>query len=86
MKRGKITDALRGGRVLISDGAWGTYLQKLGLKPGECPELWCVDRFDDIKNIAKNYMDAGSDMVGTNSFARTASSWITTVYLAGYPK
>ena len=55
-------------RILVSDGAWGTFLQKKGLKPGDCPELWCVDRPDDVQDIAKSYIDAGSDMVETNSF------------------
>jgi 5-methyltetrahydrofolate--homocysteine methyltransferase len=68
MKRERIVDVLRGGKVLISDGAWGTFLQKMGLKPGECPELWCLEHFDEVKSIAKNYVDAGSDMVETDSF------------------
>lgn len=68
MAREKITDALRSGKVLVSDGAWGTFLQKMGLKPGECPEIWCVDRFEDVKKIAKSYAEAGSDMVETDSF------------------
>ena len=68
MARGKIVDALKSGRILISDGAWGTYLHKKGLKPGECPELWCIDRYDDVKSIAQSYIDAGADMVESNSF------------------
>ena len=59
---------LKNGKIMVSDGAWGTYLHKKGLKPGECPELWCVERPDDVKNIAKNYIVAGADMVETNSF------------------
>ena len=72
MKRQKITEALKTGRVLVSDGAWGTFLQKKGLKPGECPELWCIDRPNDVQDIAKNYIDAGADMVETNSFGGTS--------------
>lgn len=68
MSRGTIVDAVKSGRVLISDGAWGTFLHKKGLKPGECPELWCIDRFDDVKSIAQSYIDAGADMVEANSF------------------
>lgn len=68
MTKTRIVDAVKSGRVLISDGAWGTFLQKMGLKPGECPELWCIDRFEDVKKIAKSYADAGSDMVESNSF------------------
>lgn len=68
MTKTRIVDAVLSGRVLVSDGAWGTFLQKMGLKPGECPELWCIDRFEDVKKIAKSYADAGSDMVESNSF------------------
>ena len=68
MKKQKITEALKTGKVLVSDGAWGTFLQKKGLKPGECPELWCIDRPDDVFDVAKNYIDAGADMVETDSF------------------
>jgi len=68
MARQKITDTLKSGKTLISDGAWGTFLHKKGLKPGECPELWCIDRPDDVFDVAKNYIDAGADMVETDSF------------------
>lgn len=64
----KITEAVRAGRVLVSDGAWGTFLYQKGLKPGECPERWCLERFEDVRDIAKRYIDAGADMVETNSF------------------
>ena len=68
MARQKITEALKTGRILVSDGAWGTFLQAKGLKPGESPELWCVDRPDDVYDIAKGYIDAGADMVQADSF------------------
>ena len=71
MARQKIADVAKAGRVLVSDGAWGTFLQKKGMKPGECPELWCVERFDDVKSIAQSYVDAGADMVETDSFGGT---------------
>lgn len=71
MARGKIVDSIKSGKILVSDGAWGTFLYKKGLKPGECPELWCLDRFDDVKDIAKSYIDAGADMVESNSFGGT---------------
>ena len=68
----KITEALKNGKVLISDGAWGTFLQKKGLRAGECPELWCIDHPNDVKDIAKSYIDAGADMIETNSFGGTS--------------
>ena len=67
----KIVDVVKSGKVLVSDGAWGTFLQKKGLQPGECPELWCIDRPDDVTAIAQSYIDAGADMVEANSFGGT---------------
>jgi len=65
---GKIKEALKDGKILISDGAWGTFLQAKGLKAGECPELWNLEHPEEVFNIAKSYIDAGSNMVETNSF------------------
>ena len=55
-------------RVLLSDGAWGTFLQAKGLKPGECPELWNITHRNEVLDIAKSYIAAGSDIIETNSF------------------
>lgn len=63
-----IADAVREGTILVSDGAWGTFLYGKGLKPGECPESWNIERFEGVKAIAESYIDAGADMVETNSF------------------
>jgi 5-methyltetrahydrofolate--homocysteine methyltransferase len=71
MSRGSIVDAVKTGRILVSDGAWGTFLQKKGLKPGECPETWCVARPDDVRDVARAYVQAGADMIETNSFGGT---------------
>jgi 5-methyltetrahydrofolate--homocysteine methyltransferase len=65
---GTIASELNNGKILVSDGAWGTFLQQKGLGAGECPEQWNLTRPDDVYEIAKSYMDAGSDMVETNSF------------------
>jgi Methionine synthase I (cobalamin-dependent), methyltransferase domain len=64
----KIVDLIKAGRILVSDGAWGTFLQQKGLQPGECPEQWNLSRPEDVLSIAQSYVDAGSDMVETNSF------------------
>ncbi|MFC2118466.1 homocysteine S-methyltransferase family protein [Bacteroidota bacterium] len=64
----KIIEKIREGKVLVSDGAWGTFLQDKGLKPGECPELWNIDHHKGVLEIAKSYVSAGSDMIETNSF------------------
>ncbi len=55
----------------MSDGAWGTMLQKAGIQPGECPELWCIEHPDVVAAIARDYVAAGADMIETNSFGAT---------------
>ncbi|MFW6246043.1 MAG: homocysteine S-methyltransferase family protein, partial [Tangfeifania sp.] len=65
---GRIIEQIKKGRVLVSDGAWGTFLQQKGLKTGECPEEWNVTHADEVFDIAKSYIDAGADMIETNSF------------------
>ena len=72
MAKPKIAEAVKSGRILISDGAWGTFLQKKGMKPGECPELWAVERPADVKAIAQAYFAAGADMVETDTFGGTS--------------
>ena len=64
----KILSLLSSGKILLSDGAWGTFLQAKGLQPGECPELWNITHPGDVLDIAQGYIDAGSDMIETNSF------------------
>lgn len=56
------------GDILISDGAMGTFLHAKGLEAGECPESWCVTHPDIVRGIAQAYVEAGSDIVETNSF------------------
>ncbi|SHF52373.1 5-methyltetrahydrofolate--homocysteine methyltransferase [Mariniphaga anaerophila] len=68
---GKILDKISNGKVLVSDGAWGTFLQKKGLKTGECPEEWNLSHPDKVLDIAKSYIEAGADMIETNSFGGT---------------
>ncbi|RIH66447.1 methionine synthase [Mariniphaga sediminis] len=68
---GKILDKIKLGKVLVSDGAWGTFLQQKGLKTGECPEEWNITHPDEVLDIARSYIEAGADMVETNSFGGT---------------
>ena len=68
---GKIIDQIKAGKILVSDGAWGTFLQQKGLKLGECPEEWNITHPDEVLDIAKSYIEAGADMIETNSFGGT---------------
>jgi 5-methyltetrahydrofolate--homocysteine methyltransferase len=63
-----IVETVKAGAVLVSDGAWGTFLHKKGLEPGQCPELWCITRRSDVLDIARSYVAAGADMIESNSF------------------
>jgi len=65
---GKINEKIAEGRVLVSDGAWGTFLHAKGLKVQECPESWNIERPSDVEEIAQSYVDAGADIILTNSF------------------
>ncbi|MDR3328821.1 MAG: homocysteine S-methyltransferase family protein [Prevotellaceae bacterium] len=71
MKRERIADSVGQGRLLVSDGAWGTLLQQQGMAAGECPEQWCLTHPSAVEGIARSYAEAGADMVETNSFGAT---------------
>ena len=68
MGRIEITEALKKGRILVADGAWGTALQSRGLKGGDCPELWNVDYPELVLEVASSYIKAGSNLIETNTF------------------
>jgi len=55
-------------RVLVYDGSKGYMLQRLGLKGGECGELWNITNQKTVKEIYSSYIIAGSDAIQTNTF------------------
>jgi len=63
-----ILDKIANNKILLSDGAWGTLLQAKGMTPGECPEEWNITHRSEVKSIAESYLQAGSDIIETNSF------------------
>lgn len=54
--------------IVYLDGGMGTLLQAKGLKPGDAPERWNISHPDVICGIHRNYFDAGSNVVCTNTF------------------
>ena len=56
-----IVEDLAAGRILVSDGAWGTVLSEKGLQAGECPELWNADHPEVVRDIARGYIEAGTN-------------------------
>ena len=59
---------LKEGKFLLFDGAMGTMLQEAGLKTGELPETYNMTNPDIIRGIHKQFVDAGCDIVTTNTF------------------
>ncbi len=59
---------LLGPDPVITDGAWGTQLQALGLPAGECPDGWNLTHPDLVRRVAQSYVDAGSKVILTNTF------------------
>jgi 5-methyltetrahydrofolate--homocysteine methyltransferase len=64
-------DALRGGSVLLADGATGTNLQAAGLPVGTAPEEWVLDRPDAVIALHRAFVEAGSDILLTCTFGGT---------------
>jgi len=64
---------LQEGRLLMSDGAMGTMLQQAGLTDGGAPELWNVKKPEAVRAIYQGYLDAGSNIISTNTFGGTSA-------------
>lgn len=54
---------------IITDGAWGTQLQALGLPIGECPDAWNINNPSCVEDVARSYVEAGSRIILTNTFS-----------------
>ena len=57
--------------VLMADGATGTNLFAMGLEAGEAPELWNESKPENITKLHQDFVDAGADIILTNSFGGT---------------
>lgn len=57
--------------ILMADGATGTNLFEMGLEAGEAPELWNESAPEKIEKLHQGFVDAGSDIILTNSFGGT---------------
>ncbi|MEI6291021.1 MAG: homocysteine S-methyltransferase family protein, partial [Chloroflexota bacterium] len=67
----KFLERIANGEVLIADGATGTNLQKMGLKPGIAPEDLVLDNPEILQNLAAQFVKAGSDIILTCTFGGT---------------
>lgn len=67
----KFLERLNAGEVLVADGATGTNLQKMGLKPGTAPEDLLIDNPELLSALASRFVAAGSDIILTCTFGGT---------------
>jgi len=75
MKRGEMTDRLTSLLAerpwLLADGATGSNLFDRGLQSGDAPELWNSDHPERIADLQRAFVEAGADIILTNSFGGT---------------
>ena len=67
----KFLERLNAGEILVSDGATGSNLQKMGLKPGRPPEDLIIDNPEIILKLERAFVEAGSDIILTCTFGGT---------------
>ncbi|MDR1542046.1 MAG: homocysteine S-methyltransferase family protein [Clostridiales bacterium] len=56
-------------RVIFFDGAMGSLLQARGLPAGEPPSSWSIANPDAVMQVHKEYIEAGADVITTNTFS-----------------
>jgi len=67
----KFLERLNSGEILVADGATGSNLQKMGLRPGKPPEDLVIDDPDILFKLANSFVEAGSDIILTCTFGGT---------------
>jgi len=67
----KFLERLNGGEILVADGATGSNLQKMGLRPGQPPEDLIIDNPDILLKLESSFVEAGSDIILTCTFGGT---------------
>lgn len=72
VKDDRLRAVLEGRAHLVFDGAMGTMLQARGLEAGELPELLNLQHPDEVTAIHRAYVEAGSEVVTTNTFGANA--------------
>jgi len=61
-------DELLSHAPVVTDGAMGSELQARGLESGECPDAWNLARPAAVEELARAYVEAGSEIILTNTF------------------
>ena len=64
-------ERLQSGDILIADGATGTNYQRMGIELGVAPEEWVFDQPENVLALHRAFIDAGADIILTNTFGGT---------------
>jgi 5-methyltetrahydrofolate--homocysteine methyltransferase len=67
-----LSTLLASGKPLLADGATGTNLFAMGLTAGDAPETWNLEHADRVKALHQGFIDAGADIILTNTFGGNA--------------
>lgn len=67
----KLSQLLIEKKILLADGATGTELFEMGLSSGDSPEFWNDTKPENVKKLHQGFVDAGSDIILTNTFGGT---------------
>jgi methionine synthase I (cobalamin-dependent) len=68
MRMNALIEELTAAGPVLTDGAWGTELQARGLETGEMPDFWNLSHPDRVEEVARAYVEAGSQVILTNTF------------------
>jgi methionine synthase I (cobalamin-dependent) len=64
-----LIDELASRGPVLTDGAWGTQLHERGLPVGACPDGWNLAQPETVEEVARAYVEAGSEVILTNTFS-----------------
>ena len=71
MTRGFV-ERLNAGDLLFADGATATNYQQMGMGIGVAPEEWVFDQPDAVRGLHSAFIDAGADIILTDTFGGTS--------------
>ncbi len=63
-----LSDLLAERDYLLADGATGTNMMGMGLPPGQAPDLWNLDRPENVTRLHEDFIGVGADIILTNTF------------------
>src|SRR6267378_695020 len=65
-------ERLNAGSILVADGATATNYQQMGMAIGVAPDEWVFDEPDKVRGLHAAFIDAGADIILTDTFGGTS--------------